>query len=206
MIGDAIHWLVSSVVAIFAVVSDLPATHDACENDHWTGIYDDRFRSAWLTFVPLEYARFHCWGKAQAIAESRLDAAATSLAGAEGIAQFMPGTWSEVLQRQGWQGSPYDEDLAIKAQAVYMSRMIHVWASPRPESERLLLATASYNQGPGNTVKAQKICAGARTWREIAPCVPEATPSHPDETVQYVRRIHATYADLAGEPFPAETY
>ena len=123
-------------------------------------------------------------------------------AGARGLNQFMPGTWAEVMQRQGWRGSPYDPLLNIRASAVYMARMIGVWAAPRPGHERLPLASAGYNAGAGHIVEAQRLCRGARAWNGIAPCLRRVTGRHSRETLGYVARIRLLWTDLTGTPWP----
>jgi len=73
---------------------------------------------------------------AQLMAESNFDPYAGSPAGAQGIAQFMPGTAAAYGLR-----NPFDPDEAIEAQAHLMSDLIHRFGSPQ-------LALAAYNAGP----------------------------------------------------------
>ncbi len=73
---------------------------------------------------------------AQLMAESNFNPAAVSPAGAEGIAQFMPGTAASYGL-----ADPFDPVEAIDAQAHLMSDLIHQFGSPE-------LALAAYNAGP----------------------------------------------------------
>ena len=73
---------------------------------------------------------------AQLMAESNFDPFAVSPAGAEGIAQFMPGTAASYGL-----SDPFDPVQAIDAQAHLMSDLIHRFGSPE-------LALAAYNAGP----------------------------------------------------------
>jgi hypothetical protein len=73
---------------------------------------------------------------AQLMAESNFDPFAQSPAGAEGIAQFMPGTAASYGL-----ADPFDPVEAIDAQAHLMSDLIHQFGSPE-------LALAAYNAGP----------------------------------------------------------
>jgi hypothetical protein len=73
---------------------------------------------------------------AQLMAESNFDPFATSPVGAEGIAQFMPGTAASYGL-----ADPFDPIEAIDAQAHLMSDLIHQFGSPE-------LALAAYNAGP----------------------------------------------------------
>jgi hypothetical protein len=72
----------------------------------------------------------------QLMAESNFDPFAESPVGAEGIAQFMPGTAASY----GLQ-DPFNPEEAIDAQAHLMSDLIHQFGSPE-------LALAAYNAGP----------------------------------------------------------
>ncbi len=74
---------------------------------------------------------------AQILAESNFDPRAVSPAGAQGIAQFMPGTAGAYDLRD-----PFDPDAAIDAQAHLMSDLLKQFGSPA-------LALAAYNAGPG---------------------------------------------------------
>ena len=74
---------------------------------------------------------------AQILAESNFDPGAVSPAGAQGIAQFMPGTAAAYGLRD-----PFDPAAAINAQAHLMSDLLKQFGSPS-------LALAAYNAGPG---------------------------------------------------------
>ncbi len=73
---------------------------------------------------------------AQLMAESNFNPFAVSSAGAQGIAQFMPGTAASYGL-----ADPFDPVEAIDAQAHLMSDLIHQFGSPE-------LALAAYNAGP----------------------------------------------------------
>jgi hypothetical protein len=72
----------------------------------------------------------------QLMAESGFDPNAGSPAGAQGIAQFMPGTAASYGLT-----NPYDPVAAIDAEAHLMSDLLHQFGSPE-------LALAAYNAGP----------------------------------------------------------
>jgi soluble lytic murein transglycosylase-like protein len=74
---------------------------------------------------------------AQLEAESSFDPSAVSPAGAQGIAQFMPGTAASYGLRD-----PFDPEAAIDAQAHLMSDLMRQFRS-------VPLALAAYNAGPG---------------------------------------------------------
>jgi len=74
---------------------------------------------------------------AQIMAESNFNPNAVSPAGAQGIAQFMPGTAASYGL-----DDPFDPEQAIDAQAHLMSDLLHQFDS-------IPLALAAYNAGPG---------------------------------------------------------
>ena len=123
-------------------------------------------------FVPARFRRSILvaamkWGvsaallSAQLLAESDFDPAAVSPAGAQGIAQFMPGTAAAYGLRD-----PFDAERAIDAQARLMKDLLDQFGG------RPALALAAYNAGPG----------------AVAPC--GCIPDFP-ETRAYVTRILA---------------
>ncbi len=73
---------------------------------------------------------------AQLMAESNFNPYASSSAGAQGIAQFIPSTAASYGLR-----NPFDPEEAIDAEAHLMSDLIHQFGSPQ-------LALAAYNAGP----------------------------------------------------------
>lgn len=71
--------------------------------------------------------------------ESNWSTTAVSPAGAEGIAQFMPGTWKSYGS-----GSPFNAADAFAAYTKYMGVLL------RQENGNIRNALAAYNAGPGN--------------------------------------------------------
>lgn len=132
--------------------------------------------------------------KAQLKKESSLDPGAISPAGAMGLAQFMPGTWTDVSRDLGFEGvSAFSVRHAIDAGAYYMATLRLKWSSPRPEVDRHNLALASYNAGFGNILAAQRLCAGALLYPDIIICLPQVTGRHAKETTNYVPAIWRLY-------------
>jgi len=89
---------------------------------------------------------------AQLMAESNFNPYASSAAGAQGIAQFIPSTAASYGLRD-----PFDPDEAIEAEAHLMSDLIGQFGSPQ-------LALAAYNAGPA----AVEACG-------CVPAIPETT-------------------------------
>ena len=125
---------------------------------------------------------------------------AVSPAGAKGLAQFMPATWSDVTRELGMHGSAHD-DLAIDAGAYYMAKLRHVWRKDRAPLARNTLAQASYNAGAGNILKAQAFCGDARLWAAIQHCLPRVTGArNARETTTYVERIDRWWREMEASP------
>lgn len=179
----------AAVVAIIASPADAAGL--------FTSTYDDAIRSA-VKQQWIDYPNWLFW-KAQLYQESRFDPGARSPVGAAGLAQFMPATWADVMHQLGWSGiSANQAGPAIQAGAYYMRRLRQGWTAPRPSLERHLLGLASYNAGTGNVVRAQALCAGARDFAQIAPCLPAVTGPLASQTVDYVARTQQWYRLLGG--------
>lgn len=154
--------------------------------------YDNQIQSAWRRYMP----QYH-WGVgwAQIQQESAGNPNAVSPVGALGLAQFMPGTWEDMKRASivPSNASPRDARHAIQAQAYYMSRLSRFWSSPRPDSDRIRLALASYNAGAGNIHKSQVKCGNPSGYAAIISCLPMITGHHATETLGYVPHIERHY-------------
>lgn len=119
---------------------------------------------------------------AQLAAESGFNPRAVSPAGAQGIAQFMPGTWATWGRDGNGDGtaSPFDPLDAIAAQGAFMCHLLRS-ASATGWGDPIDLALAGYNAG-----------WGAVTAHHGAPPYPE--------TRAYVARIRTTATRYAAAP------
>jgi len=124
------------------------ATPGAAAGGAAQGTPDGRMGRALPSFVPAAFAPLLAraaqrWNvsaallAAQLYAESNFNPFATSTAGAQGIAQFMP----ETARAMGLE-DPYDAEQAIDAQARLMRDLLRRFAA-------VPLALAAYNAGPG---------------------------------------------------------
>ena len=122
---------------------------------------------------------------AQLDAESGWNPNARSPVGAQGLAQFMPGTWTgEGLDGDG-DGirNPFNPADAIASQAAFMCKLLAtVTGDDRLTGDPLNLALAAYNAGLG----------AVRRYGSIPP-YPET-----QAYVPRIRRLVASYADPAG--------
>jgi hypothetical protein len=128
---------------------------------------DGRATRAVQSFVPARYAPIIAraaqrWGvsaqllAAQIYAESNFNPFAVSPAGAQGIAQFMPGTAAGLGLRD-----PFDAAASIDAQAHLMHDLLARFAS-------VPLALAAYNAGPGAVARCGCVPPFAETQAYVA--------------------------------------
>jgi hypothetical protein len=105
------------------------------------------------------------WIRAVMRAESAGDVRAISSAGAMGLMQIMPDTWTELRTRHGLGRDPYDPRDNILAGAAYLREMYDRYGSPG--------FLAAYNAGPG---RYEEYLAGrplpAETRAYVASLVP----------------------------------
>lgn len=133
---------------------------------------------------------------AQAVQESRFNPLAVSLAGAVGIAQFMPSTAKDIekelkdklsLFKDGFDRK--NPEQSIWAQVYYMNKLFKNWDRGRSTEERFKLAFASYNAGLGMILSAQKKSGDKMFWKEIKEYLDETTGDDSKETLTYVDNI-----------------
>ena len=132
--------------------------------------------------------------KAQAIAESQLQADAASTAGAKGIMQIMPATFEEILQKNpSIKGTRKQPRWNIAAGIYYDRTIWNLWTAERPFKDRINFMFGSYNAGKGNILKAQKIAntqaLNPNLWQSIEVALPEVTGKRSKETIGYVQKI-----------------
>jgi len=131
--------------------------------------------------------------KAQAIAESRLDSAALSRAGARGIMQLLPSTFSEIRSHNPDLESIDDPRSNIAAGIHHDRRLWRLWSDHDSEIERQRFMFASYNAGRGTILRAQAAARrrqlDERVWRDIESVAPAVTGWRYRETFSYLRTI-----------------
>lgn len=161
--------------------------------------YDDLIREAAGRYLP-EWSWL--WLKAQLYQESLLVPTAQSPVGARGIAQFMPGTWAQMIRelKMPANASPETPELAIPAAAYYMAKLRRVWYRDRTEDDRRRLAQASYNAGSGRLIEAQRLARNVNDYASIAAMLPSVPGFNGwKETTDYVVHIEHWYAQLLAE-------
>jgi len=159
------------------------------KHDHWSDKYDNLFRKYTKHYFG-PHVDWH-WFKAQAIAESGLDADARSPAGAVGIMQIIPSTYREIRDKNPYIAANIEEPRWNIAAGIFYDRQLYrKWKRKREllTQDRLAFAFGSYNAGYGNVLKAYKRARNkhgeVKRWTQVAPFAP-------GETRAYVKRIHA---------------
>jgi len=149
--------------------------------DEWNRDFDLHFRK-----YTKRYFGPHIdwrWFKSQGIAESGLDPDASSEAGARGVMQIMPATYTEIRE-QNPHSLEVDQPRWNIAAGIYYDRLLYdKWRTPPPGEERLYFAFGSYNAGYGRIYQAfRKVPENAGSWHAVRPYVPP-------QTRHYVKRI-----------------
>lgn len=175
--------------------------------------YDDWFE---------EYTALHFHGvvspnypKAVAIAESALNPLARSHVGAAGLMQFMPATWTDVAPEPWRSFGALNPEAAIWVGCKYLAWQFSKFKNARGLLQRKAFASAGYNSGLGNVLKARAVCRdreGYLTFDDrVVPmmCCPEiwdephvsnflvTCPSCQIETRTYITRIRRWEQRLA---------
>jgi len=132
--------------------------------------------------------------KAQAIAESRLEADARSGVGAVGIMQIMPATFREIVSKNPTiRGGRQHPRWNIAAGIYYNRQLWRFWKAERPFDDRLKFTFGSYNAGKGNILKAQRVArrqaVNPNLWPPVARALPRVTGKRSHETLGYIEKI-----------------
>ena len=170
----------------FVVIAE---AHKHVKHKHWTNKYDRHFKKNSKHYFGPGFD-WHLF-KAQAIAESGLNAKANSKAGALGIMQIMPRTYKEIKKKQPYLGDITEPRWNIAAAIYYNRQLYKRWKKKDiPVEERMNFTFASYNAGFTRVLKARKKLRAQKNshpnsvkiWKKVSPLTPP-------ETRHYIRRI-----------------
>jgi soluble lytic murein transglycosylase-like protein len=173
--------LIAAILLLAALPATLPLARDyPVTSPVWTDEYDRHFRKySKRYFGPM--FDWH-WFKAQAIAESGLNAEAKSPAGAIGLMQILPSTFSDINLKNPHYLELEDPRWNIAA-GIYYDRALYTKFNESPEVDKMYLALASYNAGYGRLLNVKKRLKEDRLdWDK-------ARTHLPGETQAYVSRI-----------------
>ena len=166
------------------------------------GRYDDTFRRYSKRYFGAAFD--WRWFKAQGMAESNLDSAATSRVGARGVMQLMPSTYKFIQTRRPEFGAIDDPEWNIAAGIMHDRYLWKLWGSERTTEERHRFMFASYNAGEGTIGRAadsaRVVSGGTPTWLHVEQVAPRVPRWRYRETLGYVRKIDEHYARLRRRP------
>lgn len=160
--------------------------------------YDDTFRKYSKRYFGVGYD----WRlfKAQGMAESNLDSAATSWVGARGIMQLMPATFHEISSRNPEMTRIDDPEWNIAAGIYYDRQLWKLWAKDSVEDHRQEFMFASYNAGRATILNAQQVARADaldyRTWPAIESVAPKVKRWRHTETLGYLRKVDSNLVRL----------
>ncbi|HEX6943851.1 MAG TPA: transglycosylase SLT domain-containing protein [Gemmatimonadaceae bacterium] len=163
--------------------------------------YDDTFRKYSKRYfgVGFDWRLF----KAQGMAESNLDSAASSWVGARGIMQLMPATFHEISSKNPEMSRIDDPEWNIAAGVYYDRILWRLWALDSIEDHRKEFMLASYNAGRGTILNAQTMARldslDHRSWPAIEAVAPKVRRWRYNETLGYVRKIDSLHARMDGK-------
>jgi len=155
--------------------------------------YDEAFRKySKRYFGPgFEWRLF----KAQAMAESNLDAAAKSWVGARGIMQLMPTTFHEIQSKNPEFASIDDAIWNIAAGICYDRQLWTQWSDHSENGERTHFVLGSYNAGRMPLLRARSLAQKRRldgnVWENLRVVAGEVPGWRHQETFSYVGRIES---------------
>lgn len=158
----------SLIVSLFSVVSNLFGSDTSTVGNVPSEYLDDVLRAGSIcpTVTPQVIA-------AQLEAESGFNPRASSAAGAQGIAQFMPGTWASHGQDGDGDGKAdvFNAHDAIYSQGLYMCELAGLIAQDLRRGmlvgDPLALTLAAYNAGIGNVERAHGVPAISETRQYV---------------------------------------
>lgn len=156
--------------------------------------YDDTFRKYSKRFFGVGYD----WRlfKAQGLAESNLNPAATSWVGARGIMQLMPSTFLAIQSKNPGFVSIDDDEWNIAAGVYHDRQLWRMWlADSIGLTDHHQFMFGSYNAGRIPILRAQVLARNRaldpRLWASVELVAPEVRRWRHSETLGYVRKILA---------------
>ena len=183
--------------------AEAPPPSPLAQQRRVTTRYDDFFRKySKRYFGPtFDWRRF----KAQAMAESDLVPTARSGAGARGLMQLMPSTYSAIASVHDNYKAINDPQSNIAAGIEHDRDLWMLWENYRVAGEdRLEFMFGSYNAGEGTILRARarakKSQLDPEIWQSVVVVAPKVPRWRYRETLGYVTTIAGNYAFLTPAP------
>lgn len=140
------------------------------------------------------------WFKAQGMAESDLTPTARSRVGARGIMQLMPSTYGLIRTALPQFGAIDNPEWNIAAGILHDRDHWTMLKKDVTEQERWSFMFAGYNAGEGTILRARRVATAAKlnngNWPSIEKVAPQVERWRYNETLDYVRKIHANRAAM----------
>lgn len=178
----------AALAVLLALAAPLAAQRATERYDHHFRKYAKRYFGAgfdWRLF------------KAQGIAESGLDSAATSPAGARGVMQLLPSTFEAIRSRNPELVSIDHPEWNIAAGIKHDRSMWRLWREAATPRDRVGFMFASYNAGRTTILRAQEVARAheldPKIWTSIEAVAGKVGRWRDDETLGYLRTIETTY-------------
>lgn len=166
------------------------------------GRYDETFRRYSKRYFGAAFD--WRWFKAQGMAESNLDSAATSRVGARGVMQLMPSTFRFIQSRRPEFRSIDDPEWNIAAGIMHDRYLWKLWEKEMTLEERHRFMFASYNAGEGTIGRAadaaRVVAGGTPAWLQVEQVAPRVPRWRYRETLGYVRKIDENFGRLRRRP------
>lgn len=162
----------------------------------------DRYDQIFRKYTKRFFGPSHDWRmfKAQGIAESGLDTAARSRAGARGIMQLMPSTFEAIRSRASDLVSIEDPEMNIAAGIRHNRALWRMWPEAATPLDQRLFMFASYNAGSRTIRRAQRVARARRldprVWSSIVTVAPRVWRWRQRETLRYLRTIESWFGQL----------
>jgi membrane-bound lytic murein transglycosylase MltF len=190
-----------STVAALTLVVLAAGAGSARAGTHGSERYDAAFRKYSKRYfgAGFDWRLF----KAQAMAESSLDPAASSGQGARGLMQLLPSTFADVRSSNpGW-GSIDEPEWNIAAGICHDRELWNAWGDAAGPEHRERFTLGSYNAGRVTVQRAQKLARERELDEHVWPSIEAVAPSVPRwkylETLNYLVRIRANLAGMDRE-------
>jgi membrane-bound lytic murein transglycosylase F len=160
--------------------------------------YDEHFRKYSKRYFGVN--KDWRWFKAQAIAESNLDANAKSWVAAKGVMQIMPRTFADLQKKNPELADIDDPRWNIAAGIYYDSILWRRYDLLAEEQQRRNFMFGAYNAGPTTMTRARQVAEKAghdsSQWSSVVAIAPQVPSWRHKETVNYVERIQGYFATL----------
>lgn len=188
-----------AVLALAMLANAVPA-NAAERTPKYRSDYDEYFRKYSKRYFGVN--KDWRWFKAQAIAESNLNASATSQVSAKGVMQIMPNTFAELQKKNPEFENIEDPRWNIAAGIYYDSVLWRRYEALTDDHQRRNFMFGAYNAGPTTMTRARQLAQSAghddTQWSSVVAIAPKVPSWRHKETLMYIERIQGVFGALQG--------